>query len=73
MIHVLTTMSLGRNYLDPHFLFLFSREPSNRTPCERPQKCLSNKEIFECFFKTPLFWVSGVESPLIFYTKNKKN
>jgi len=55
MIYVLTTMSLGGNYLDPHFLFLFSREPSNRTPCERPQKWLSKKEIFECFFKTPLF------------------
>ena len=24
-------------------------------------------------FKEPLFWVSGMVSPLIFYTKNKKN
>ena len=73
MIHVLTTMSLGRNYLDPHFLFLFSREPSNRTPCERPQKCLSKKEIFEYFSIHLSFWVSGVESPLIFlYKKHKK-
>ena len=42
--------------------------------CERPQKLPLKKERFlECFLGNLSFWVSGIESSLIFYTKNKKN
>ena len=40
--------------------------------CERPVKVLSKKRFSGCFEGHLSSWVSGVESPLIFYTKNKK-
>ena len=41
---------------------------------EAAKRCISKKErFFECFLGHLSFWVSGVKSPLIFYTKNKKN
>ena len=44
-----------------------------RNWCERPHKKVSLKKEIRVPFRAHLFWVSGVESPLIFYTKNKKN
>ena len=43
---------------------------SEKWGCERPRKLPLKKERFlECFLGHLSFWVSGMESPLIFYTK----
>ena len=43
-----------------------------RSGCERPHKKVPLKKEIRVPFRAPLFWASGVESPLIVYTKNKK-
>ena len=57
---------------------IFFRVGTKKTSYEivrdRQTWCLSKKERFFCAFSRHLsFWVSGVESPLIFYTKNNNN
>ena len=61
-------------WVEAHKYFVQCQTKAGKEICERPQKYLSKKEIFECFFKTPLFlgkWC-GVTTYFL-YQKKKKN
>ena len=47
-------------------------ESQNHDICVRDRKIASQKKRFGYLLGHLSFWVSGMESSLIFYTKNKK-